>query len=86
MAKEKSFHVGRVTVYLRGRVWYLRYHEHGRRRQVRGGPVKAAVRQLAAQVNAQLETGVLAMTSFESAAIADLRDCWLDHHETFMKP
>ena len=26
------FRVGRVTVYLRGRTWYLRYHEQGRRR------------------------------------------------------
>ena len=85
MAKSKTFRIGRVSVYLRGRVWYLRYHENGRRHQVRGGDDEDAVRRLAAQVNAQLETGAPVMTSIESVTIADLRRRWLDHHEHVLR-
>ena len=85
MAKSKGFRVGRVTVYPRGQVWYLRYHEHGRRRQVRAATDKAAARQLAAQVNAQLETGAPAATSFEPVSLPELRRRWLDHHEHVLR-
>ncbi|MEX0745722.1 MAG: tyrosine-type recombinase/integrase [Phycisphaeraceae bacterium] len=81
MTRTTSFRIGKVTIYLRARVWYLRYHEHGRRRQVRGGPDREAVRQLAAQVNAQLELGVPAATSFEAVSVPELRRRWLEHHE-----
>lgn len=76
-----SFRVGRVVVYQRGRVWYLRYHEQGKRHQPRVGPDRQAARQLAAQVNAQLETGATPATSYEPLSIAELRQRWLDHHE-----
>ena len=34
MSKQsKSFRVGKVLGYLRGKVWYLCYHEQGKRRQ-----------------------------------------------------
>jgi hypothetical protein len=72
--------VGRVTVYARNKTWYFRYHENGQRRQVRGTD-KHATRQLAAQVNAQLEVGLSAATSFEAVAIPELRRRWLDYHE-----
>ena len=81
MAPAASFRVGRVTVYRGGQVWYLRYHEHGRRHQVRAAVERAAARQLAAEVNAQLETGVPAATSFEPLALAELRNRWREHHE-----
>ncbi len=76
-----TFRVGRVSVYSRGKVWYLRYHEHGQRQQVRASGDRAAARQLAAQVNVQIETGVPAATSFEPISVADLRVQWLEHHE-----
>ena len=47
--KSTSFRVGRVRAYLRGRVWYLCYHENGQRRQPRVGPDKEAARQMAAE-------------------------------------
>jgi hypothetical protein len=56
-AKCASFRIGRVRAYRRGRVWYLRYCEQGKRRQPRVGSDRAAARQLAAQINSQLETG-----------------------------
>ena len=63
MTTSQNFRVGKVTVYLRGQVWYLRYHEYGKRHQVRASDDKKAARQLASQVNAQLETGAPAATS-----------------------
>jgi predicted metal-dependent hydrolase len=71
--KRKSFRVGRVGVFLRGEVWYLRYYEHGRHRRPRVGPDRYAARQLAAQINAQLETGEPAALSFESISITELQ-------------
>ncbi|QDU21805.1 tyrosine-type recombinase/integrase [Urbifossiella limnaea] len=81
MAKARSFRVGKVTGYLRGRVWYLCYFEHGKRRRPRAGADRDAARQLAAQVNAQLETGAPSALGFEPIGIPALRRDWLDHHE-----
>ncbi len=33
MSKSNSFRIGKVTGYLRGRVWYLCYLENGKRRR-----------------------------------------------------
>src|SRR5688572_1398923 len=85
MSKQVCFRVGRVAVYLRGRTWYLRYHEQGRRRQVRAGTDRHLCRQLAAQVNAQLEAGAPAATSFEPVDLRELRRRWLEHHEHVLR-
>jgi integrase len=86
MAKQSvSFRVGKVLAYRRGRVWYLCYHEQGRRRRPRVGPDRAAACQLAAQVNAQLAVGAPAALSFEPVAIPALRDRWLQHHEQVLR-
>lgn len=79
--KSTSFRVGRVRAFLRGKVWYLYYHEHGRRRQPRVGPDRDVARQMAAETNAQLESGIPSALGFEPVSIADLRERWLDHHE-----
>src|SRR5436305_147757 len=76
-----SFRIGKVQAYLRGSVWYLCYHENGARHRPRVGPDRKAARQLAAQINGQLEIGAPAALSFEPIGIADLRHCWLQHHE-----
>ena len=80
-----SFRVGKVQAYLRGKVWYLCYHEHGQRRRPRVGPDKQAARQLAAQVNAQLQLGAPAALSFEPLTIPELRRRWLEHHEQVLR-
>ncbi len=85
MVHSKCLRVGRVTLYSRGKTWCLRYFENGRRRQVRVGPDKNAARQLAAQVNAQLEVGAPAATSFEPIGIPELRTRWLEHHEHVLR-
>lgn len=81
MPRSNSFRVGKVAGYLRGRVWYLAYFEHGRRRRPRVGPDRHAAKCLAAQVNAELETGTPSSLGFEPIAVDALRARWLDHHE-----
>ena len=80
-AKAKSFRVGKVAAVLRGRVWYLTYFEGGRRRRPRVGPDRDQARQMAAQINGQLEVGAPAALSYEPISVPDLRQRWLDHHE-----
>jgi integrase len=70
-----------VRAYRRGKVWYLCYHENGRRRQPRVGPDQTQARQTASEVNAQLEVGVPSALGFEPVSFPDLRQRWLDHHE-----
>ena len=83
--KSASFRVGKVRAYRRGRVWYLCYHDDGRRHRPRVGPDRDAARQLAAQVNAQLEVGAPAALSFEPVAIPELRRRWLEHHDQVLR-
>ncbi|HKB35830.1 MAG TPA: tyrosine-type recombinase/integrase [Gemmataceae bacterium] len=83
--KSTSFRVGRVQGYLRGKVWYLCYHDHGQRHRPRLGPDREAARQLAAQINAQLEIGAPTALSFEPISIPDLRHRWLEHHEQVLR-
>lgn len=76
-----AFRVGRVRAYRRGQVWYLCYHENGKRKQPRVGPERGVARQMAAEINAQLETGVPSSLGFEPISIPDLRQRWLEQHE-----
>lgn len=81
----RPFRVGRVTVYPRGRVWYLRYYEQGRRRQVRGGPDRQQCRQQAAEINLQLESSTPTPAAFAPLTIGQLRQQWLEHHEHVLR-
>src|SRR5262245_50389700 len=83
--KSTSFRVGRVQGYLRGKIWYLCYHDHGQRHRPRLGPDREAARQLAAQINAQLEIGAPTALSFEPISIPELRNRWLEHHEQVLR-
>ena len=85
MSKTSSFRIGRVNAYRRGPIWYLCYHERGRRRRPRIGPDRSAARQLASQVNAQLEIGTNARLSFQPISIEALRERWLQHHDCVLR-
>ncbi|MCA9115017.1 MAG: tyrosine-type recombinase/integrase [Planctomycetaceae bacterium] len=85
MAPRKSFRIGRVRGDLRSSVWYLTYHDQGRRHRPRVGPDQQTARQLAAQINGQLETGAPAALSFEPILIGELQQRWLDHHEQVLR-
>jgi hypothetical protein len=73
-----AFRIGKVRGYRRNKVWYLCYHEQGKRHRPRVGQDVSAARQLAAQVNAQLAVGSPAALSFQPIAISDLRTRWLN--------
>ncbi len=83
--RASSFRIGRVHGYLRGKIWYLCYHENGRRHRPRIGPDLTAARQMAAQVNGQLALGAPAVLSFRPIAIPELREHWLQHHEQVLR-
>ena len=76
-----QFKVGRVHVYLRGKVWYIRYHQHGKRYQKRASRDKENAKQIAAETNAQLECHLPTAFGFEQISLAGLRNKWLDYHE-----
>ena len=71
--RARSRRVGRVTVYRRGKIWYIYYLEYKQRIRRRVGPSADEAKRLAAQVNAQLATGVRAALSFEPLTLAGLR-------------
>lgn len=79
--KSSSFRLGKVRAFLRGRIWYLRYFEGGKRFQPRVGPDREAAAQMAAEINAQVEVGAPSSLGFVPISIPDLRDRWLEHHE-----
>lgn len=83
--RSKSFRIGRVQGYKRGTVWYLCYHEQGRRRRPRVGQELESARQMAAQINAQLESNIPAALSFQPLSILELRQRWLDNHESVLR-
>lgn len=80
-ARSASFRIGRVRAFLRGRVWYLAYYELGKRRQPRVGPDRQEAKQLAAEINGQLEVGAPSALGFQPISVAELRQNWLNHHE-----
>ncbi len=79
--RKTSFRVGKVHGDQRGNVWYLTYFEDGRRYRPRIGADREEAQQHAAQINAQLTTHVPVASSFQSIAITDLRERWLEYHE-----
>jgi integrase len=85
MHKSASFRVGKVRAYRRSRIWYLCYHDNGRRHRPRVGPDHKAARQLAAQINGQLAVGAPAALSFEPISLPTLRERWLQHHEQVLR-
>lgn len=81
----KTFRIGKVQGYLRGVVWYLCYHEQGKRQRPRVGHDCSAARQMAAQINSQLENDIPAALSFQPIPIVELRRRWLEQHEMILR-
>jgi integrase len=77
----RSLRVGRVVLYRRSQVWYLRYHESGKRRQQRGAKDLPTARRLAAEINSQLESGTPTALGYEAISPTKLRKTWLEHHD-----
>ena len=83
--RSDQFRIGKVQGYLRGSVWYLSYHEQGQRRRPRVSPDKDVARQLAVQINGQLEVGAPAALSFEPISLVELRKRWRARHEHVLR-
>lgn len=85
VSRRSSIRIGNVKIYQRGSIWYLCYHENGRRHRPRVGPNLEAARCLAAETNARLESGGAGTLTFEPLSIPDLRQRWLEHHEHVLR-
>ena len=62
-----SFRVGKARADLRGRAWYLGYHDNGRRWRPRVGPDRDAARRLDPQASASLQYCTHFATSFTAS-------------------
>ena len=80
-SKSRRRRVGRVTVYQRGRRFWVYYRQGGEviRRSV--GPDHTEALSLAARVNAELAEGAPTSLAFRPAQVVGLIAKWLDHHE-----
>ncbi|MDB4679997.1 MAG: hypothetical protein P8M30_03950 [Planctomycetaceae bacterium] len=85
MAKQTSFRMGKVRGDLRGKVWYLTYHENGRRKRPKIGSDLKEAKQVASQINSQLELGAPSLLGFEVLRIDELQTRWLEHHEQVLR-
>ena len=81
----RKHRVGRVTVYLRGKKWYIYYCENGKSVRRCVGVSLAEAKKLAAQVNGQLATHSPAILSFQPVSVSDLRQRWLNYHEQVLR-
>lgn len=79
--KSQRVRIGQVSYYEHHGGWFLYYRDGNRqvRRRVADTPHEAAV--LAAQLNAQLSSGVAPAQDFQPISVAELRRKFLDHHE-----
>jgi integrase len=74
--------VGRVSYYQHHGSWYVYYRSGTRPVRVRIGQNEADAARLAAERNAELAGGQIAIApTFEPLSVADLRHRFLDHHE-----
>jgi len=81
----RKHRVGRVTIYLRGKIWYIYYCENGKRVRRCVGVSLGEAKRLAAQVNAQLATHTPAILSFQPVSTPNLRQGWLNYHEQVLR-
>jgi integrase len=81
----RKHRVGRVTIYLRGKIWYIYYCENGGRVRRRVGVSLGDAKRLAAQANAQLATHTPAILSFQPVSVFNLRQRWLSYHEELLR-
>ncbi len=80
-SKSRRRHVGRVTVYERGRRFWVYYRQGGEviRRAV--GVDRTAALSLAARINAEVAEGSPTSLAFRPVEVVGLIAKWLDHHE-----
>lgn len=74
--------IGRMTIYRRGKAYYLYYRERGRsvRRKVKG--TLAAVRVIASRVSTSVEEGSPSPLGFTRIGVDDLADGFIDYCES----
>lgn len=77
--------VGRVSYYLHHGAWYLYYRDGDRPVRLRVADTEDEAEQISAQVNAQLASSSPTLFSFTSVSFSELRQAFLNHHETVVR-
>jgi len=77
----KHIHIGAVTLYQRGKVWYVYYREEGRSRRLRASRDKREAERIAAEINAQVSAGVRSTFGYEKISIEEIVPRWLEYQE-----
>jgi integrase len=83
--RQARFRVGRVSVYLHRRSWWVYYRDAGRPVRRKAGLDRVNAEQIAARVNAQLVEGAPTLFGFVPVSVAALRAAFLDHHEHVLR-
>lgn len=79
------FRVGKVSVFFHHGAFWIYYREAGKQIRRKVGHTRDDAEQLAAQVNAQLTSGVLTPFAFTPIGVADLRQKFLAFHDEVLK-
>src|SRR5262249_13528731 len=79
------FRVGRVSVYIHHGAWWLYYRLQGQPVRRKVADTRAEAEQLAAQVNAQLTSGMPTLLAFSPIAVPQLRRQFLEYHDQVLK-
>jgi integrase len=77
--------VGKVSVYPHHGAWWVYYREGGRPVRKKVADDRDQAVQVAAQVNAHLANGSPSLLAFEPLNVAELRERFLDYHESVLR-
>lgn len=77
--------IGKVSIYQHHGCWWIYYREHGKTVRKRFGSDREGAEKAAAQVNQQVTSKEKTILSFEPVGVADLREKFLEYHETILQ-
>ena len=77
--------IGKVSIYQHHGCWWVYYREHGKTVRKRFGSDRDGAERAAAQVNQQVISRENTILSFEPIQVSDLRDKFLEYHETILQ-
>ena len=77
--------VGKVSVYAHHGAWWLYYRDGGQPVRRKVAETRPEAEQVAAQVNAQLNSGAPTLLAFTPVTVPELRQRFLDYHESVLK-
>ncbi|MEX0611200.1 MAG: tyrosine-type recombinase/integrase [Pirellulales bacterium] len=84
-ARKTRRRVGRVSIYLHRRRWWVYYREHGRPVRKAVADDRTAAEQVASQINLELTSSAPTLFSFRPVLVAELQRSFIDYHEHIVR-